>query len=52
MAVGIGVDNETLQKKIKCEKTWEKEIGSVSRLSAEALEKSKTDYVKTCLASK
>jgi hypothetical protein len=52
VAVAIGNDDEALIKKIKCEKNWEKEIGSVSRLSAEALEKSKTDYVKTCLASK
>ena len=40
-------------KKLECEKKWSDEIGSVSRFaSAEALEKSKSDYVKTCLASK
>lgn len=39
-------------KKLECEKKWQDEIGSVSRLSVEALEKSKSDYVKTCLASK
>lgn len=52
VAVAIGNDDEALIKKIKCEKNWEKQIGSVSRLSVEALEKSKSDYVKTCLASK
>lgn len=52
VAVAIGNDDEALIKKIKCEKNWIKEIGSVSRLSVEALEKSKSDYVKTCLASK
>ena len=51
VAIGIGVENEALIKKIKCEKNWEKQIGSVSRLSAEALKKSKSDYVKTCVAS-
>jgi hypothetical protein len=40
-------------KKIECEKKWSDEIGSVSRFaSPEALEKSKSDYVSTCLASK
>jgi len=40
-------------KKLECEKKWSDEIGSVSRFaSAEALEKSKSDYVSTCLASK
>ncbi len=40
-------------KKLECEKKWSDEIGSVSRFaSAEAMEKSKSDYVSTCLASK
>ena len=47
---------DTTKKSISyldCEKKWSDEIGSVSRFaSAEALEKSKSDYVKTCLASK
>jgi hypothetical protein len=38
-------------KTIACEKKWQDEIGSVSRLSGEALQKSKSDYVKTCVAS-
>ena len=46
----VAVDTK---KTIECEKKWQDEIGSVSRFaSAEALEKSKSDYVKTCLASK
>jgi hypothetical protein len=39
-------------KKAECEKKWQDEIGKVSRLSAEAREKSKSEYVKTCLESK
>jgi hypothetical protein len=38
-------------KKIACEKKWQDEIGSVSRLSGEALQKSKSDYAKICMAS-
>jgi hypothetical protein len=46
----IAVDTK---KTIECEKKWVDEIGSVSRFaSPEAMEKSKSDYVKTCLASK
>ena len=41
------------KKTMDCENKWQDEIGSVSRFaSAEAMEKSKSDYVKTCLASK
>ena len=41
------------KKTIVCEKKWQDEIGSLSRFaSAEAMEKSKSDYVSTCLASK
>ena len=40
------------KKTIVCEKKWQDEIGSLSRFaSAEAMEKSKSDYVKTCVAS-
>ena len=52
VAVAIGNQDEALIKKIKCEKNWVKEIGSVSRFASnEAMEKSKSDYVKTCMAS-
>jgi hypothetical protein len=44
----VAVDSK---KTIECEKKWQDEIGSVSKLSAEALEKSKSDYVKTCMAT-
>jgi len=40
-------------KAVECEKKWSDEIGSVSRFASnEAMEKSKSDYVSTCLASK
>jgi hypothetical protein len=39
------------KKQSMCEDKWQNEIGSVSRLSPEALEKSKSDYVKNCIAS-
>jgi hypothetical protein len=40
-------------KKLECEKKWSDEVGSLSRFaSPEAMEKSKSDYVSTCLASK
>jgi len=35
-----------------CEQKWVDEVGSISRFSSpEAMEKSKSDYVKTCSAS-
>jgi hypothetical protein len=45
----IAVDTK---KTIECEKKWQDEIGSLSKLSVEALEKLKSDYIKTCLTSK
>jgi hypothetical protein len=43
---------EIAKKTADCEKKWQDEIGIVSKLSAEAREKSKSEYVKTCLESK
>ena len=40
-------------KMAECEKKWGSEVGSVSRFaSSEAMEQSKSEYVKNCLASK
>ena len=45
----IAVDTK---KTIECEKKWSDTIGSLSRFASnEAMEKSKSDYVKTCVAS-
>ncbi len=45
----IAVDTK---KTIECEKKWVDEIGSVSKFpSEEAMEKSKSDYLKMCVAS-
>ena len=39
-------------KTVECEKQWVEKIGSLSRFASnEAMEKSKADYVKTCMAS-
>jgi hypothetical protein len=39
-------------KAVECEKKWSDTIGSLSKFaSSEAMEKSKSDYVKTCVAS-
>lgn len=40
-------------KAVECEKEWVEKVGSISRFASnEAMEKSKSDYVKTCVASK
>jgi hypothetical protein len=45
--VAVNVDTT-----VKCEKKWSDEVGSISRFaSQEAMEKSKSDYIKTCVAS-
>jgi len=45
----IAVDTK---KTMACEQKWVDEVGSLSRFSSpEAMEKSKSDYVKTCSAS-
>lgn len=45
----VAVDTK---KTMECEKKWSDEVGSLSRFaSPEAMEKSKSDYVKTCVAS-
>ena len=39
-------------KAVECEKQWVEKIGSVSRFASnEAMEQSKSAYVKTCMAS-
>jgi len=44
--VAVGVDTT-----IKCEKEWSEKVASISRFASnEAMEKSKSDYVKTCVA--
>jgi hypothetical protein len=55
-ATGIVTDVKDVavdtKKTIECEKKWSDEVGSISRFaSAEAMEKSKSDYVKMCVAS-
>jgi hypothetical protein len=55
-ATGIVTDVKDVavdtKKTIECEKQWSEKIGSLTRFASnEAMEKSKSDYVKTCMAS-